>query len=79
MKIKSTELGSTWFKILYVQSVISHVAIICTQLEVLPGEALECFVSVGQGSRMNISIRVDYLDGSKNENMFNGGKSIRTG
>ena len=78
MKIVPTELGSTWFKILYVQSVISHVAILCMQLEALPGEALECFVSVGQGSRMNISIRVDYSDGSKNENTFSGGKSIRT-
>ena len=75
MKIVSPEFG-LWFKILYVQAKISHIFITCMQEEVTVGETTDCFVTVGQGGSMNISIRVEYANGFIKNNTFIGGKLL---
>ena len=46
------------------------------QEEVTVGEATDCFVTVGQGGSMNISIRVEYANGFIKNNTFIGGKLL---
>ena len=75
MKILSPEF-EFWFKILYVQAEISHIFISCTQQEVTVGETTDCFVTVGQGGSMNISIREEYANGFTKDNTFIGGKLL---
>ena len=75
MKTLSPEFGF-WFKILYVQAEISHIFISCMQQEVTVGETTDCFVTVGQGGSMNISIREEYANGFTKDNTFIGGKLL---
>ena len=75
MEILSYEFG-LWFKILYVHAKISHIFISCMQQEVTLGETTDCFVTVGQGGSMNISVRVEYANGFTKNNTFIGGKLL---